>query len=181
MKRFLLSVFLVASLMAVSPTMDPPPGEVIGQKKSITNNTDGDITISGTTGIRLGTPITLGAGKSLELIWDGSNWVLLGTKGRFSNSTFFGYDFAQLDVSAVFGLPCIETVPVTVTGAAFNDSCDMTSNLGQDGGTALNNLVDLTCRATTNAAIGKACLRASTDGGIVRDLPDAGYTVRVTR
>ncbi len=90
------------------------------------------------------------------------------------------WDFPQLDVSAVFGLPCNETAAVTATGAVMSDACASSSNFGVDGGALPPDLVDLSCRVSaTNAVKFKLCLRASTDGGIVYDAPDAGYFARV--
>ncbi len=180
MRRFALAVFLFAlSARAVSPTMDPAPGVVIGQKAFVKNQTTGDITISGTTLIRLASPITLGADKTLDLIWDGTNWVLFGTVGRFSNSASFSWAWSVLN-SDPLGTPCRETNRVTVSGALYGDFCRISSPaLGADGGTGLTSTARLSCRAVDGAAIGQLC-SVLTDGGSYT-LGDAGYTIEVSR
>ncbi len=180
MKRLLLAV-PVLFLMAVSPTLDPPAGTVIGEKATIKNRSDSSVTVSGTTGIRLATPITLIAQQSLDLVWDGSNWVLPGTQSRFSAVASFTWDFPSLDPVTVFGLPCSETNTVTITGAAVMDKCRISSNLGADGGTALLDLATLDCRAVAGGAVGRLCMRVSTDGGSTYNLHDAGFSIEVSR
>ncbi len=91
------------------------------------------------------------------------------------------WDFPQLDVSSVFGLPCNETAAVTATGALLSHACAASTNLGMDGGAALIDLADLTCRVSAaNAVKFKLCLRASTDGGTTYNLGDAGFYARVS-
>lgn len=105
-----------------------------------------------------------------------------GTALIRSQAVSFAYDFPSLDPVSVFGLPCAETGVVSLTGAAFGDQCLIASNLGQDGGALLLDLADLTCRVSSSGRVtAKLCMRASTDGGSVYDLGDAGFFLRTFR
>lgn len=183
MKRFTLMfslLALVASATTPAPTMDPAPGVLVGQETIVTNRTDGDISISGTTLIRLESAVILGAGKGLKLVWDGANWVRVGTLARFSNTASLTWDFPSLSNGTTLGTPCSETDPVSVPGAVITDGCNVASNLGLDGGALLLSTATLSCTVSAAAAATvKLCVQF-TDGGSY-NLTDAGFTVRIFR
>lgn len=107
---------------------------------------------------------------------DGVTWrtasPLLGTAS---------WDFPALEVVDALGTVCSETAAIPIAGAAIGDSCDVSSNLGADGGAGLAILADITCRVSA-AGVGKAklCLRSSTDGGTSYNLHDAGFYLRAS-
>jgi len=178
MKRFLmLSVLIALPALAATVVLDPPPGTYLGQKATIVNRQAVSVTIAGNTGVKLDAAVVLAAGESLELVWNGSNWV--PPAAIFTGKVSFAFDFPVLTPAAQLGLVCASTPEFTLTGAAFNDECSLVSNLGQDGGAELDETASLSCRAKTNAVIGTVCVQ-KTDAGTL-DLPDAGFTARVYR
>lgn len=88
------------------------------------------------------------------------------------------YDFPAIGGASTSLLPlCATTTAITVTGARFRDSCEPSSALGEDGGTALDTAVDVTCTVTAaNAATVKACAHMS-DGGAI-DMPVSTWCAR---
>ncbi len=88
------------------------------------------------------------------------------------------YIFPVLGSDIPTAVVCAESFPITVTGAGFTDGCFASSNLGQDGGVALPDNVQLTCTVTAaNTAKVKMCATFS-DGGTYTSA-DAGYWARV--
>lgn len=95
---------------------------------------------------------------------------------NFLATDFSPWDYPALGTGALNSLnqTCAETDPVTLTGAAIGDNCQVSSNWGMDGGAALPLNAILSCRTTTNGVVGRLCIAYNTDAGTL-SLTDAGY------
>lgn len=174
-----LLMFGVASATTPTVVLDPKPGTYVGQTATITNTSATTVSVAGDTGVKLRAAVTLLAGASLTVVWNGTNWVEPdAANGQFGNSVSFTYDFPPVS-SVVLGTPCLETPTQTVAGAVIGDFCKISSNLGADGGSRLLDTAKLSCDAVTGGAIAKLCVQL-TDGGSY-DLHDAGFTMGVSR
>ncbi len=89
--------------------------------------------------------------------------------------SFCSWDFPAIGTTGVDGLQgCAVTSSCAVTGAKFGDGCEMTDNMGSDGGATLDPSVTFECKViSAGNVMGKACAHQS-DGGQV-NLPDASY------
>ena len=176
MKRALLAVLAAFTMsVAPSPTLDPPPGDFIGQKTAVTNPFQEEITVSGTTSIKLNAPVTLGVGKSLQLIWDGVYWIGVGFKpGRAS----FSHDFPATAIGA-----CVHGPSFAIVGALVGDGCVASSNFGMDGGALIPEDVVVSCEIDgQGTGHVNLCSHLPTDGGVGGfNLPDAGWYMRAVK
>lgn len=92
------------------------------------------------------------------------------------------WDYPALAIGALNSVnqSYAETDPVTLTGAAIGDQCDVVSNFGLDGGSALPLNADLSCIAGTNTVTGRLAIRYNMDAGTL-NLTDAGYRYFIRR
>jgi hypothetical protein len=182
MKRFILATLLVGTLAYAvpAPNLDPAPGTYVGQRTTITNRSEVTISITGNTLISFPAAVTLLAGKSVTVVWNGTNWVSTSAGATaFGKTATFTFDFGPLSSNALEA-NCEETPVIAVTGGVVRtDFCQISSNLATDGGSALAAEATLTCRASVDGVRGKLCV-TYTDGGSY-NLGDAGFNVRVTR
>lgn len=109
----------------------------------------------------------------------GSNKVQSDTLNKVTaiRRGYVAWDFPALSgTDGLGGLECDETATTTVTGAKITDTCIPSSDLGVDGGDALNRDATLSCRAVTNGCIVKLCGPHATDAGVNNyNLHDAGF------
>ncbi len=85
------------------------------------------------------------------------------------------YDFPALNpIAGSLGLPCAMSRSVSIPGVEIGDFCEVSSNHGMDGGSALDTEVLLRGIAGTNVGYVQACVGPLTDGGTI-NLTDAGY------
>ncbi len=179
MKRFpLMFAVLIASLAfaLATPTLDPPPGTFVGQRAEVKNpSPTAAITVSGTTLIRLNSAVDLAVGASLQLVWDGVNWVALDSRPGVGS---LAYDFEALVAGQ-----CSKSHLAAVPGALLSNACAASTNLGMDGGAVLSEVAVLTCQFTSDG-VGQIqlCAHGQSDAGVLGfDLHDAGFFLRVIK
>jgi hypothetical protein len=85
------------------------------------------------------------------------------------------YDFPSVGAGY-----CVQGPSITVAGATVGNMCQVSSNLGADGGSGPDDAVNLSCFVSAaNTVIVKECVIAGDAGAI--NVADAGYTVRILK
>lgn len=103
--------------------------------------------------------------------------IVIGPLGAAIPNSFTGsrsWDFPALGGGAIH---CSDSTAITVTGASFGDTCNVSTTFGADGGAGPDVELQFTCYVSAaNAAKVRACA-LHTDAGVT-DIADAGYFLR---
>ena len=178
---FLLSLGLLVAGIALAlnhPVLDPKPGAYLGQTTVIVNQEKtASVIVDGNTLIRLNAAVTLAAGESLPLQWDGVNWIAVGTQPGLAA---FSYDFPNVAIGQ-----CKHSTgkAVAILGAKVGEGCVAGSNFGADGGDWLPEDAELSCEIGP-AGFGhvNVCSHLPGDAGTGGfNLPDAGFFMRAVK
>ncbi len=167
MKRWILPLTLVAGL-AIAGTINIADTYVFQALFRPWSRTTAQLpTASAWTGY-----VLFNSTRGVPMASDGTDWHSMAPQVGIAKWKFPAIGGGNANYS--------ESATLAITGVTYGDECDVSTDLGMDGGSvALYALAQFSCRAVTNGVVFRAETFASDAGDSAIALPDAGYFARV--